>query len=43
MTKAMLKELRNWTWLQGYQVPAPILFIDEANKVMYILMNYMVN
>ena len=33
LLKAMSKELRDWTWLQGYQIPTPILFIDEANKL----------
>ena len=28
----MSKELWDWTWLQRYQIPTPILFIDEANK-----------
>jgi len=29
----MSKELQDWTWFQGYQIPAPILFTDEANKL----------
>lgn len=33
LLKAMSKELRDWTWLQGYQVSAPILLINEVNKL----------
>ena len=31
------KSLPDWNWLRGYNIPPPILFIDEANRLRTLL------
>ena len=33
LLEMMSRELPDWSWLQGYDIPVPILFIDEVNKL----------
>ena len=39
LLEAMAKELKDWTWLRGYQVPTPIFYIDEANLLRDLVTN----
>ena len=39
--EALAAELKDWTWLQGYQVPTPILYIDDANLLQDLVKNNM--
>jgi len=39
LLEGMSKALPDWTWFRGYQIPVPILFIDEANLLRELVIN----
>ena len=39
LLEAMAKELPEWTWLHGFNIPVPILYIDEANLLRDLVIN----
>ena len=39
LLEGMSKELQDWIWFHRYQIPVPILFIDEANLLKELINN----
>jgi len=39
LLEGMSKELPDWTWFHGYQIPVPIRFIDKPNLLRELVIN----